>query len=82
MSMAETVKSNLNTFLMVATLGLLGWVANTAQSTSVEVGKLSTSMSNITREQDSVEREMIELRTRIAACEIALATLKVTAAGK
>lgn len=82
MGMAETAKSNLNTILMLCTLGLLGWVATTAQSTSVEVGKLSTALVSMTKEQDSVERELIELRTRVAACEIGLATLKVASGTK
>lgn len=81
-TMAETAKNNLNSILLVVTLGVLGWIGATAQSTSVEVGKLSTSMANMAKAQDSTERELIELRTRIAACEIGLATLKVATSGK
>lgn len=73
--MAESVKSNVNTILMVATLGLLGWVATTAQSTSVQVAKLTTSVESIVSTQTNADREVFELRRRIGEIEIRLARM-------
>lgn len=75
MSMAEQVKANINTILMCATLGLLGWVTVTTQNTSVTIAKMASSIESITKDQDRSEREMAELRARISALELKVVVL-------
>lgn len=75
--MADTVKSNINTLLMVATLGLLGWVATTAQSTSVQVARLSTSVEQIVSTQNTSDRDVRDLREKIARIELTMARLQI-----
>lgn len=63
------MRSNLNTILLAATLGLLGWIGLTTHETSKAVATLATV-------QQASDRDLLDLRARVAAVEIDIATLK------
>ena len=60
---------NLNTILLMIVLGVLSWVGYTTQQTAVATAVISA--TNAAR-----DRELLELRSRMAAVEIGLAQLR------
>lgn len=71
MSEARTTSSILTQVLIAVLIGVLGWVGYTVQqtavSTAVVVDKVATH-----------DRDILDLRTRVASVEIQLAQLKRT----
>lgn len=67
--MAETLKSNLNTVLMFVTLGVLGWLAVTAQNTAVSVAQISVSLDEMTKDLDRSEKQILVLDARLSLLE-------------
>jgi hypothetical protein len=60
---------NLNTILLAVVLGVMSWVGYTTQQTSVAVA--------VAAEKGAMhERELLDLRARVTACELALARLR------
>lgn len=60
---------NLNTILLALVLGVMSWVGYTTQQTAVSVA--------VAAEKASMhDRELLDLRARVTACEIQLARLK------
>jgi hypothetical protein len=60
---------NLNTILIALVLGVMSWVGYTTQQTSVAVA--------VAAEKSSIhDRELLDLRARVAQVELQVATLK------
>ena len=70
------MKTNLNTILLACLLGVMGWSAKTTFDMSREVSGITSSLVSGEKRDNAIERDMIELRARITACEIQLAALK------
>ena len=56
--------------------GLLIWSGNTIQQTSIAVAKITEVVSNQKEHSTNQDREILEIRARIAQIEIDLARLK------
>lgn len=65
----KAVAANVNTLLLAVVLGILSWVGYTTQNTSVAVAVIGTTTA-------THDRELLELRTRIAAVELQLASIR------
>jgi hypothetical protein len=60
---------NLNTILLAVVLGVMSWVGYTTQQSSVAMA--------VSAEKASVhDRELLDLRTRVAAIELKLAAIR------
>lgn len=75
MSMAETAKTNLNSILLMVTLGVLGWLGVTTQSTSVAVAGMASTLDSMAKEQGRTERDLLEIRARLNLLELQVAKL-------
>jgi hypothetical protein len=57
-------------------IALLGWIAITVQQTAVKMGHVEEGLSFGATRDSTNERDIVELRARVVACEIGLATLR------
>ncbi len=69
MSEEKQSAMNLNTLLLTLVLGVMSWVGLTTQQTSIAVA--------VAAEKNALhDRELLDLRTRLASVEIKLAELR------
>lgn len=67
----KTAAGNLNTVLLAVTLAVLSWIGYTTQQTATSVAVLAE--KGVTQ-----DREILDLRARVAAVEIQLAQIRRT----
>jgi type VI protein secretion system component VasK len=70
------------TIFTAITLGVLSWMAWKVQEMSATVATIETSLKYGEEKFVNHERDLLELRARITACEIALAQFKITLGNK
>lgn len=71
MSQERQAIANLNTIILAVVLGVLSWIGYTTQQTSVSIAVIVEKNANH-------DRELLDLRARVAAVEIQLAQMRRT----
>lgn len=75
--MSSDTRAKLPSYLVqFLVVGLLGWIGLTVQDTSVKLARLDQAMIAGTERDQANARDILELRARVATCEIALAQLR------
>lgn len=69
---------NINTFLLALVVSLAGWNLYQTHKNTVELTSLSATMHADTTTHEANTRELLELRARITAVEIQLASLSAS----
>lgn len=69
-------ETNLNTIMIAVLLGVSGWVAYKTSETGEKVSAITATMTGASEKQATTDREVLELRTRVARLEIEFAAFQ------
>ncbi len=68
-------RNTLHSIMLAATLGVLSWNAYTTQQLTTAVARMEERQQAIVSESSNLDRDLMELRSRVTLCEIKLAEL-------
>jgi hypothetical protein len=72
----ETGGVNFNSFLLFLVIAICGWVGHTTHKSAVDIAEVRVQVADIAGRVSGHDRDIIQLRTQIAAVELELAKLK------